>query len=185
MTRQLPPVFLDRDGVINRNREDYVRSIADWEPIPGALEAIARLSRAGHPVIVVTNQSAVSRGYCSLTDVEEVHALMKARVEEAGGLLTTVCYCPHHPDELCMCRKPETGMIDRARTEHGLPPGGYLVGDAASDMEMGRRAGLFTILVLTGRGADQLRHMSIDGTGMPWRVAADLSEASDIILASD
>jgi histidinol-phosphate phosphatase family protein len=181
----LPPVFLDRDGVINRNREDYVRSIADWEPIPGAMEAVARLSRAGHPVIVVTNQSAVARGYCSLSDVEAVHALMRVRVEEAGGLLTAVYYCPHHPDELCMCRKPLIGMIDMARTEHGLPSGGYLVGDAASDMEMGRRAGLFTILVLTGRGRTQLHRMTIDGTGMPWRVAADLSEASDIILGSD
>ena len=185
MTFPLPPVFLDRDGVINRNREDYVRSIADWEPIPGSIEAIAELSRAGHPVIVVTNQSAVARGYCSLADVEAVHALMRARIEEAGGSLTAVYYCPHHPDESCACRKPEIGMIERARTEYLLPSGGYLVGDAASDMEMGRHAALLTIMVLTGRGEVQLHCMKSGGDPMPWKVAADLAEAARIILGSD
>jgi len=184
MAAPLPPVFLDRDGVINRNRDDYVRSISDWEPIPGSIEAAARLSRAGHPVIVVTNQSAVARGYCSLADVEAVHALMRARIEEAGGSLTAVYYCPHHPDESCACRKPEIGMIDRARMEHPMPAGGYLVGDAASDMEMGRKAGLLTILVLTGRGSAQLLRMKSGGEPMPWKVAADLAEAVDIIVGS-
>jgi D-glycero-D-manno-heptose 1,7-bisphosphate phosphatase len=184
MAFPLPPVFLDRDGVINRNRDDYVRSIADWVPIPGSIEAVARLSGAGHPVIVVTNQSAVARGYCALADVEAVHALMRTRIEEAGGSLTGVYYCPHHPDEHCICRKPEIGMIDRARAEHLLPSGGYLVGDAVSDMEMGRKAGLLTILVLTGRGAAQLLRMKSGGDPMPWKVAADLAEAVDIILGS-
>jgi D-glycero-D-manno-heptose 1,7-bisphosphate phosphatase len=185
MALPLPPVFLDRDGVINRNREDYVRSVADWEPIPGSIEAVARLSRAGHPVIVVTNQSAVARGYCGLADVEAVHARMRARIEEAGGSLTAVYYCPHHPDENCACRKPETGMIDRARIEHFLPSGGYLVGDAASDMEMGRKASLLTIMVLTGRGSAQLLRMESGGDPMPWKVAADLAEAAHIILGHD
>lgn len=182
MTCNLPPVFLDRDGVINRNLDEYVRSTEDWVPLPGSLEAVARLSLAGHPVVVVTNQSAVARGYCTPLDVEQVHDLMLRRIREAGGSVTGIYYCPHHPTDRCGCRKPEIGMIRRARREHGLPSGGYLVGDAATDMEMGHRAGLRTILVLTGRGPAQLELIRSSGAPSPWAVAQDLSGAVDLIL---
>lgn len=175
------PVFLDRDGVINRNRDDYVRSLGDWDPIPGSIEAIVRLSSSGHPVIVVTNQSAIARNYCSEDTVLDIHRHLEEMVEEAGGSILGVYYCPHHPDDSCECRKPAIGMVNAARSDLGLPPGGYIVGDALSDMELGRRAGLRTILVLTGRGEDQLRRMAARGLEMPWRVAADLAEAADII----
>lgn len=176
------PVYLDRDGVINENRDDYVRSLTDWVPIPGSIEAAARLARAGHPVIVVTNQSAVARGYCTAVDVETVNAALRAAVAEAGGTLAGVYCCPHAPGAGCSCRKPATGMIDQARAELGLPPGGWLVGDAATDMEMGRRAGLRTILVLTGRGRRQLAEIRSLGEPEPWRTADDLSDAVGIIL---
>lgn len=179
---RLLPVFLDRDGVINRNFTDYVRSLKDWFPLPGAIEAIVALSNAGHPVIVVTNQSAIARKYCLESDVEEIHDHMIQIVKNAGGNIDGVFYCPHHPDDGCDCRKPKTGMIDTAREELNLPHGGYLVGDAASDMEMGRRAGLRTILVLTGRGRDQLELITRNDLPMPWKVTDDITDAAGIIL---
>jgi len=176
------PVFLDRDGVINRNREDYVKTAEEWVPIPGAMEAIARLSREGFPVVVLTNQSAIGRGYCSEETVKVIHRRMKALVEESGGRISGVYYCPHRPDENCSCRKPATGMIRRARAELDLAEGGYMVGDAESDMEMGRRDGLKTVMVLTGRGRSQLDMIRSAGERMPWKVVRDLSRAAEIIV---
>lgn len=182
MTGTVVPVFLDRDGVINANRSDYVRSLEQWRPLPGSIAAMVRLSSAGHPVIVITNQSAVSRGYCTEVDVSEIHDRLTLLVEEAGGLVTGIYHCPHHPDDLCTCRKPATGLIERARADHAMADGGWMVGDAASDIEMGLKAGLTTILVLTGRGSAQLELMRVSGRAEPHFIAADLSEAVDIIL---
>lgn len=176
------PVFLDRDGVINRNRDDYVKSVEEWVPLPGAISSIVRLSRAGHAVVVVTNQSSIAREFCSEEDVREVNRYMTGLVEDKGGTIAGVYYCPHHPESGCSCRKPETGMVDAARDELGLPPGGYIVGDAYSDMELGRRAGLRTILVLTGRGREQLTAIRSRNCPLPWRVAKDLTAAVEIIL---
>ena len=180
--KQAIPVFLDRDGVINRDSADYVRSLKDWIPLPGSIEAITNLSNAGHPVIVVTNQSAISRKYCLESDVRKIHQHLIQLVDKAGGKIDGLYYCPHHPDDACDCRKPKTGMIDTAREELNLPPGGYLVGDASSDMEMGRRAGLKTILVLTGRGLNQLELIEMENHPSPWRVTDDLASAAEIIL---
>ena len=182
MGAERKPVFLDRDGVINLNRADYIRSLSQWIPIPGAFEAIAELSNAGHPVIVLTNQSAIARKYCSVSDVEGIHRHLLNQVSKAGGLLSGIYYCPHHPDDGCECRKPATGMIESARNELNLPDGGYIVGDADSDMELGRRAGLKTVLVLTGRGKDQLRTIHSDGSIPPWKVTENISTAVDLIL---
>ncbi|MCK4506707.1 MAG: D-glycero-beta-D-manno-heptose 1,7-bisphosphate 7-phosphatase [Candidatus Aegiribacteria sp.] len=181
MTHPLP-VFLDRDGVINRDSADYIRSLKDWVPLPGSIEAIANLSNAGHPVIIVTNQSAISRKYCLESDVMEIHQHLIQLVDNAGGKIDGIYYCPHHPDDECDCRKPKTGMLDKARQELNLPHGGYLVGDASSDMEMGRRAELKTILVLTGRGLNQLELIEMEDHPMPWRVTEDLASAASIIL---
>jgi len=179
------PVYLDRDGVINRNRHDYVRKLDQWIPIDGAIEAITRLSKAGHPVVVITNQSAVARQYCIESDIEEIYRHLKNLVNSSGGLISAIRFCPHHPDDNCGCRKPRTGMIDSARMELDLPEGGYIVGDADSDMELGRRAGLKTILVMTGRGRDQLEKIQSENLPRPWRVTDDISSAVQIILQDE
>ncbi|MBD3369836.1 HAD-IIIA family hydrolase [Candidatus Fermentibacteria bacterium] len=178
-------VFLDRDGVINHDLSDYVRTLEDWEPIDGAFGALARLTRAGHPLVVVTNQSAVARGYTSKKVVEEIHRKMIQRAGKVGAEINAVYYCPHAPGTECDCRKPKTGMVDRARDELSLPPGGYLIGDAASDMELGRRAGLLTVMVLTGRGRSELDRIRDRRKTMPWKIAADLIQAVDIILDNE
>lgn len=176
------PVYLDRDGVLNENVPDYVRNLSMWVPIPGALEAAAMLSGMGHPVVVVTNQSAIGRGLVDASTVEEINSELVRRISLLGGRVSGVYYCPHRPDEHCGCRKPETGMIDRARRELGLPAGGWLVGDAESDMEMGRRAGLRTIMVMTGRGSSQIA-LSQEGKP-PAFIAGDMADAAGIILDS-
>jgi len=176
------PVFLDRDGVINRNSADYVRTVDQWIPLPGAIDAIVRLCIAGHPVFVITNQSAIARGYCEVSEVEKIHRKMIRLLEEAGGSFAGIYYCPHHPDDGCECRKPSIGMIRAARSENDLPDGGFMVGDAESDMELGRRAGLKTILVLTGRGRNQLKTIESENRPRPWVVTEDIVSAVDIIL---
>lgn len=176
------PVYIDRDGVINKNRSDYVKSLEEWIPIPGAVDAITTLSNAGHPVIVITNQSAIARQFCRVSDVERIHRHLRSLVGKAGGVITGIYYCPHHPDDGCNCRKPRTGLVDSARSELDLPDGGYIVGDAESDMELGRRAGLKTVLVLTGRGRDQLDKIISEGFPEPWKVTEDISSATQLIL---
>jgi len=179
-----PPVFLDRDGVINENRSAYVRKPSQWVPIPGAVESVARLYRAGYPVVVVTNQSGIARGYYTENDVKEIHSVMSAAFQAAGARVGAVYYCPHHPSEGCTCRKPETGMIEMARSELSLPRGGWMVGDAHTDMELGRRTGLSTVLVLTGRGVSQLEKIRSDKQQEPDHITASLVSAVDMILST-
>ena len=179
-----PPVYLDRDGVINVNRSTYVRKPDHWIPFPGAVESVARLHRAGHPVVVVTNQSGIARGYYTANDVEAIHSLMFAAFKAAGAHVEAVLFCPHHPSEGCGCRKPETGMIDKALRDKALPMGGWMVGDADSDMELGRRSGLSTILVLTGRGVSQLEKIRAEKRPEPDYVTESLVSAVDIILST-
>jgi D-glycero-D-manno-heptose 1,7-bisphosphate phosphatase len=179
------PVFLDRDGVLNENVPDYVRTPSQWKPLPGALEAAAVLSMAGHPVVVVTNQSAIGRGLVKAEAVEEINSMLCRRIAGYGGSVAGVYYCPHAPGEGCSCRKPLTGLVDSARQDLGLPPGGWLVGDAASDIELGTACGLRTILVLSGRGIEQLERMRSSGAADPDFVAGDLADAALIVLHGD
>jgi D-glycero-D-manno-heptose 1,7-bisphosphate phosphatase len=148
-------VLLDRDGVIIENRANYVRSWADVSIYPQALEALARLHQAGCPVGLVTNQSVVGRGLLSLAEAQQINSQLVAAIECAGGRVEGVYMCPHAPDEGCGCRKPQPGLIQQAAAELGLDLShSVLIGDALSDLEAGRRAGVGrTALVRTGRGA--------------------------------
>jgi len=176
------PVYIDRDGVINKNRTDYVKSLKEWVPLPGAIKAIGMLSNAGHPVIVITNQSAIGRNLCGVSDVERIHRNLMLLVSKNGGKISGIYYCPHHPDENCDCRKPRTGMVDSAKRELNLPDGGYIIGDADSDMELGRRAGLKTILVLTGRGKGQMEKIQTEHLPEPWKIVENIYLAVETIL---
>lgn len=177
------PVFLDRDGVINENRKDYVRSLSQWIPLPGVFEAMAGLCAAGHPLVVVTNQSGISRGFLTEAELSKIHDRMSTMMLHAGGSFAAIEYCPHAPWDACTCRKPETGMIDRARRHLSLPErSGWMVGDAGTDMELGRRTGLKTVLVLTGRGRAQLDRILSDGGPHPDFVREDLASAAQLIL---
>ncbi len=147
-------VVLDRDGVINVEREgDYVRSVEAFLPIEGAIEAIARLSRAGLPVYVATNQSGIGQGLYSEADLADIHGRLVDLVGNAGGSIEAILHCPHLRDAGCACRKPAPGMLLEIARRSGVPVESILfVGDAATDCDAAQRAGCRFALVLTGKG---------------------------------
>ena len=147
-------VIVDRDGVINEDSIDYIKSVAEWRPIPGSLEAIALLSNAGWSVAVVTNQSGVARGLFDEATLAAIHRHMNDRVYAAGGALAGIYYCPHLPDAGCECRKPRPGMLRALERELGISVrGAPFVGDRLSDIDAAEAVGAKPILVRTGTGA--------------------------------
>jgi len=174
-------IFLDRDGVINRNRADYVKSWAEFEFLPGALAAIAQLTRAGHRLLVVTNQACVERGLVPLAAVEDAHTRMVQAIAQAGGHIEAVLWCPHRPESHCMCRKPNPGLLFRARDEYGVDLNtAIFVGDSASDMQAAAAAGVRRLLVLTGLGWPTALHLP-DKTLAETAVALNLRHAARLI----
>ena len=146
-------IFLDRDGVINDNRTDHVKSWDEFKFIPGALESIRELTQTGLPIFVITNQAAVNRGLMTLDTLEDIHRRMKTAIYEAGGEITQVYHCPHDNHEACNCRKPASGMLLRAAEEYNIDlTRSFLVGDAWTDVAAGIGAGARSILLMTGRG---------------------------------
>jgi D-glycero-D-manno-heptose 1,7-bisphosphate phosphatase len=174
-------IFLDRDGVINRQRPDYVKCWEEFEFLPGALDALRRLAEPGWPVAVITNQSAVGRGLVAAGTVAEIHRRMTAAVAAAGGRIDGVFVCPHRPDEGCTCRKPLPGLLLQAASAFGLRPADcYLVGDAVTDLRAARAAGCRPVLVRTGLAGLDLPGLLAGEAGVP--LVADLAAAADTIL---
>jgi histidinol-phosphate phosphatase family protein len=172
-------VFLDRDGVLNYNRSDHIKSPEEYVPIPGAAEAVARLRAAGWRVILVSNQSGLGRGLFDQTALDAVMARMCTVLKAAGGGVDGVYYCPHAPGAGCVCRKPQPGLLLRAAREHGLDlPRSYVVGDKAGDIECGRAVRARTILVETGLPEERPDLAAAH----PDYVASDLSDAVAWIL---
>ena len=171
-------IFLDRDGVINQNRADYVKSWSEFVFEAGALDALAKLAGLHLPIIVITNQGAIGRGLTTHEAVDEIHRRMKAAVHEAGGRIDDVLYCPHHPDEDCACRKPRPGMLIEAAARWHLDlDRSFLIGDAVTDLETGWAVGCQTALVKTGRGLDQLA--TLQGQGKTdFQIAENLCDAA-------
>lgn len=146
-------IILDRDGVINVDSDAYIRSVEEWIPIPGAVEAIARLSQAGWTVAIATNQSGIARGYYSIDTLEAMHARLRGLVAQAGGQVGIIQFCPHGPDEGCACRKPRPGMLQAiARHYSTCLEGVWFVGDSGSDLAAATAAGAQPVLVKTGKG---------------------------------
>lgn len=146
-------VILDRDGVINQDSDDYVKSVDEWLPIPGSAQAIGRLCKAGYQVAVATNQSGIARGYFSLDDLSAMHEKMTALVEAEGGRFAHIAYCPHGPDDHCDCRKPLSGLIHQIEDALKISAKGcYIVGDSLRDLQAGQTADMKAALVLTGKG---------------------------------
>lgn len=147
-------VFLDRDGVINENRTDHVKSWQEFIFLPGTLPALRWLNLAGFHVFVITNQAIVGRNIVSAQTIEGIHAEMLVQVAHHGGHIHDIRYCPHDSDVECECRKPRPGMLRDLTARWGIQPSrSYLVGDAWTDIAAGRSMGIRSILVRTGRGA--------------------------------
>jgi D-glycero-D-manno-heptose 1,7-bisphosphate phosphatase len=175
--RARPTVFLDRDGVVNRNRDDYVKCWREFEFLPGSLEALRLLASHGARVIVVTNQSAIGRGIVSRETVDAIHRRMVAEVNAHGGRIDAVLCCPHAPEEGCRCRKPQPGLLlDAIRTFGVDPEVSCFVGDSLSDIKAAHAAGIPFVMVLTGKGLPPALRQARNG--YPRWIAPDLLAAA-------
>jgi D-glycero-D-manno-heptose 1,7-bisphosphate phosphatase len=146
-------IILDRDGTINEDRDDFVKSPDEWVPIPGSLEAIARLNHAGWHTVVATNQSGLARGLFDMATLNPIHAKMNRALGDLGGRIDAVFFCPHGPDDGCTCRKPLPGLLQTIGERYGVSlRETYAVGDSVRDLEAGVAAGCAPHLVRTGKG---------------------------------
>lgn len=179
-------IFLDRDGVINENRTDHVKCWEEFEWLPGVLTSIRRLSQTGMPIFVVTNQAIVHRGVLTAEGLGDIHGRMLTMIEQAGGRIDKVFYCPHDHHEDCDCRKPKPGMLKQAAQEFGIDlTKSFMVGDAWTDIEAGLAVGASSILVMTGRGRNQgnmARLLSQNAVRIG--AACDLADATTMILSA-
>lgn len=152
-----PALFLDRDGVIIENRQDYVRSWSDVSIYHQALKALEKISPTKFKIILITNQSAIGRGFISQETALSINARLLLEIQNSGGRIDDIFMCPHTPQDLCNCRKPEPGLILEASLKHAIDlPKSVLIGDALSDIIAGQQAGIKdNILVRTGRGSVQ------------------------------
>lgn len=174
-------VILDRDGVINEDSEEFIKSPSEWKPIRGSLEAIARLHRAGWRVIVATNQSGIARGLFDLDTLARIHQSMHQRVNAAGGLIDAVFFCPHGPDDNCNCRKPKPGLFQDIAARLRIDLAGVpAIGDSLRDLQAALAAGARPILVKTGKGFGTASHPDLP-SGIP--VYDDLYTAVDALLS--
>lgn len=173
-----PAILLDRDGVINVNRHDHVKSWDEFEFLPGVLPALVALAEFQIPIAIVSNQAVVHRGLVAEETLEDIHARMLDAVRAAGGRIDSVHYCPHDARERCGCRKPQPGLLlDAARKHRFDLRESVFVGDATSDILAGKRAHCRTILVLTGRGRHSLPEVSSSRMLNPDAIAGDLMES--------
>jgi len=174
-------VFVDRDGVINRDRPDYVKSTNELELLPGAAQAIARLKAAEIWVFVASNQAAVGKGLLSLQILGSISQSIAEEVNRYGGTIDSFLYCPHTDDDNCDCRKPRIGLFERGLSAFAKRPSRiFVVGDSARDMEAGHRIGAITILVLSGKtNREQAQTME----PKPDHIAQTLADAAEHIIA--
>jgi len=147
-------IILDRDGVINFDSDQFIKNPEEWKPIPGSLEAIARLNQAGYRVVVSTNQSGVGRGLFDMPTLNAIHDKMHKACALAGGRIDAVFFCPHTSESNCQCRKPKTGMLEEIATRYNISLAGIpAVGDSLRDLQSAATMGARPYLVLTGKGA--------------------------------
>lgn len=157
--------LLDRDGVINQDSDNFVRNAAEWVPLPGSIESIARLIKLGHHVIVCTNQSGVGRGLFSLDDLHLMHAKLEDLLLQHQVKLDHIYYCPHHPDDACSCRKPKPGMLIQAAKDFGFnAKQAVMVGDSKRDLDAGIAFGCPVVLLKTGKGKQTMQELAAYGS---------------------
>ncbi|MBA4262828.1 MAG: D-glycero-beta-D-manno-heptose-1,7-bisphosphate 7-phosphatase [Comamonadaceae bacterium] len=189
-------LILDRDGTLNRSRDDHVASADEWEALPGALEAVARLNHGGWRVVLATNQSGIGRGLFDMASLNAIHAKMHRALAAVGGRVEAVFFCPHVPEDACHCRKPEPALFEQIGHRFGVPLAEVPVaGNALRHVQAGARAGCPTHLLLTGKsehlrgriGAEHGIDLAAQAPGLPpgTQVHQDLSTFADWLLSHD
>ena len=185
-TSSLKLVILDRDGTINADSAEYIKTAEEWRPVPGALEAIARLNHAGWHVVVASNQSGLGRGLFEVEELNDIHTKMHQQLAEVGGRIDAVFYCPHGPDDACQCRKPASGLFEQIGERYGISLKGVpTVGDSLRDLLAGVALGCAPHLVLTGKG-EIYKDSALPDTFPPdTQVHADLPAFVEHLLARE
>jgi len=182
-TRTARLVILDRDGVVNHDSDQFIKTPDEWRPIPGSLEAIARLTHAGVRVAVCTNQSGIGRGLFDMATLNAIHNRMHRALSQIGGRVDAVFFCPHTADARCECRKPQPAMLVEAGRRFGVDLATVpCVGDSLRDLDAAQAAGAQPILVLTGKGEKTLRDGGFPKSTM---IFPDLAFAASALLAGD
>jgi len=182
-TRAARLIILDRDGVINHDSEQFIKSPDEWRPIPGSLEAIARLNHAGYRVVVATNQSGVGRGLLDMATLNAVHEKMHKALGQAGGRIDAIFFCPHTADSSCTCRKPRAGMLEEIGHRYNVDMKEVpCVGDSLRDLQAAEAVGAQPMLVLTGKGEKTLREGGFPKNTV---IFPDLAFAAAALLAGE
>lgn len=177
-------IILDRDGVINFDSFGYIKSPEEFHPIPGSLEAIAELNRAGYHVVIATNQSGVARGLYDLETLDRIHEKLTRELAAVGGYIDEIFFCPHHPDEACSCRKPQPGLFYRIRDKYSIDLSEtFFIGDTATDVEVALAVGCKPLLVLTGKIGEKAFIDYAPAADVPR--FKDLGEAVEFVLKQE
>lgn len=176
-----PVIILDRDGVVNEDSPDYIKSPDEWRPISGSLEAIAHLNHAGYKVFLTTNQSGVGRGFFDEATLKKIHEKMIHLLKKAGGHFDEIYYCTHRPEDHCRCRKPEIGMLEQIEKDHHIDLKNTIhIGDALRDIQAAKKVDAEAILVLTGKGKKTLENNPELKNQI--KICKNLAEAVEFIL---
>jgi len=174
-------IILDRDGVINQDFEDLVKSPEEWQAIPGSLEAISALNQAGYRVVIASNQSGLARGLFDIDTLNAIHRKMHDELEKVGGHLDGIFFCPHRPSDNCTCRKPKPGMLEQiCKRFFAEPSDTPFIGDSVRDLEAAQVIGAKPMLVLTGKGSQTSKRIRPD-QNIP--VFEDLADAVDALIS--
>jgi len=176
-------IILDRDGVINHDSDAFIKSPDEWVPIPGSLQAIARLNQAGYRVVVATNQSGIGRKLFDMATLNAIHQKMHAAAQQVGATIDAVFFCPHMADENCDCRKPKPGMLQEISRRYEVNlKGVHTIGDSLRDLQSGFVVGCIPHLVLTGKG-----RKTQEKGGLPpgTQIHPDLATVVDHLLAAN
>lgn len=181
-------IVLDRDGVINKESNEFIKGPDEWVPLKGSIEAIARLSQAGYYVVVLTNQSGLGRGLFSADQLGQIHVRMIEHVQQRGGKIQSILFCPHHPDDNCDCRKPKIGLYTELSARLNVSFAGvFSVGDSLRDLQAAQAAGATPVLVRTGNGKKTQQKINdspeLGLSDVP--VYADLSKFVDALLKGE
>ncbi|NMM27084.1 MAG: D-glycero-beta-D-manno-heptose 1,7-bisphosphate 7-phosphatase [Glaciimonas sp.] len=173
-------IILDRDGVINFDSASFIKTADEWQPIPGSLEAIARLNQAGYQVVICTNQSGIARGLLNMNALNAIHQKMHMAAQEVGAEIDAIFFCPHAASDNCDCRKPKSGMFLEIAKRYEISLKGIPnIGDSLRDLQAGFNSGCISYLVLTGKGT---KTQTEDGLPPDTLIYPDLAAAVDGLL---
>lgn len=178
-------VILDRDGTINEDRDDFVKSPDEWQPMPGALQAIAKLNHAGFQVVVASNQSGLGRGLFDVAALNAIHSKMHKMLTAVGGRIDAVFFCPHAPQDVCTCRKPLPGLFEQIGERYGISLKDVpTAGDSLRDLQAGAAAGCAPHLVLTGKASIYRQQALHESFPAQTRTHFDLNVFADAVIAA-